>query len=1724
MVSLKEKWAQARAAEGKGPVKAPPPTPAPAPAPSKPEVIPVAATTLVSKAPPKPVAAPVPEKRDTRTLKDVPAAESKVAFEYASKMTTESLEKALAAKDMVPWHVEVLRTEQAKRKVQAPPMLPIPAGGLAAMAEKIRAEAAAPPKPAPAAPSAAPAPRPLVISIPVGPEPVVMPTHPPVTPIVPLAPAVPAPAPEPKKPDTRKLPDVPIAEQQNVMNAVLGVETEKLKVLIEHPDIIPWQKELIEVKIKEREVEATARKAAQIEASRAVVAVPDVPPEVQKVLKYTPDEFAFAISQFSRQEAAEQEALAIEILRRNMTAEDLKKSYEAGAMGIESLNAITEAIGEVAIPKDLYHLQTARRKLTGALEEISDIANANYRLKKSLEKVAEKFEEEKRRKESEIPPPRHLLEAKQRELTELSDEQIKFLYEESQKTGMVPWQRTLVLTEANIRNLIPDLPEPKMVQKVGVEVKEALQPYTYGSFIDASGKFNRFMLEKFAREWGLDPSKAEHKDVIDMLQGYLEAYKQMPSWNDIPSSKRYFIDRSYRAALIKKYGGHMKKLVDEDLVKSPDKFAGMLWTKYGKYWMPVPPGELGLVKAAYPGGLEKEEWKRRFTSILRRPPYNAGPKLISDLYGQYGRKGEMPPLETFQFSEEVKKAIERGTEPGDIDAVMKLIERLDSPLTYEDALSAFSNNEARARKAYEGMFEYTDEGLKSRIENELSELSKTPEGKERLRSMALTDNREALGRILAERIPNFRATEGGFKEFGIEVLESFIPKTQTSAELVTYMEQVREDPNSEHQKVELQTQMENIRPTWESIQKIKDRRDLFNKWNLYRQEIGRDITASEFFMRYPEVSKQEARTIEETIKLTGLEMKYGEVSAASIQGIVPKLAAKIASFKAGDDKRKLIEDVYDLERLNDLYKIASGKELVEKVKIGTIGEVSFSEARNYAKGRFKTEWLMPEDYEVLKKYITEKLRVPTKEEIDKLYPDVAKAAHLKTMLKENALPLGIKLDDTTIVRIGEVRGLKGKELEEAVISYRTGRELPMSAIDKEKKRSDDARMKSLEEFQSIMERPLPPEAEKRLGEIKSLTADQAGYLTGMSGYIAELETELGRLDSKLQRLSGQKSWLESGRERGKKMRIEQIEKETTELETSKANTIRSLSEAKVRRIAFANAPVTPDYSQGLGTMKYDDYIARRVRVKRNTAEREGRPVDVSLADLYKYWVAPLERYREEFVKTNNREPYGHELAEAEPTVDAILKKEKETGKLVPDHEKQVAAIVFMNYSKERGAYPFEYQMADLAWSLGVKDIPMFVLPAETNAGRIVQFKNWLKLGLKRSEVEGWDNHVKIAFIGDDWTECDWEGVKSFLFSMKKGHREHLREGPVDVSIAQLFKEQKVPLADDAEVEMLDEKTWSVHSGEKRYRIEETDRDLQAFIYKGPRSLEDVSGQKQHVNTCAIRKAKVIQGAALQFIEPRVLQPIIQEVGKGPSEQMKELMEIAEGLKAEVEKKTEQALKAFDISKDALTKLKKLQAEKEACDAKLTALGEEVEEVKAEALVAMKLPPGEALKRETKRGRVSSELKKKEAELKELEAQIEAATKTAAPTKQKEVEQAVGKELAETKKALKSVMKKVVKEQGVRDICFLPDEWDTIKVAINEHLIANERRTRETADRLSATRAAGGVKSEVSMLEGMDKQLREEGTMLRDLNDYIKSTEAGDPDRFLCTEEEEKTLR
>jgi hypothetical protein len=208
----------------------------------------------------------------------------------------------------------------------------------------------------------------------------------------------------------------------------------------------------------------------------------------------------------------------------------------------------------------------------------------------------------------------------------------------------------------------------------------------------------------------------------------------------------------------------------------------------------------------------------------------------------------------------------------------------------------------------------------------------------------------------------------------------------------------------------------------------------------------------------------------------------------------------------------------------------------------------------------------------------------------------------------------------------------------------------------------------------------------------------------------------------------------------------------------------------------------------------------------------------------------------------------------------------------------------------------------------------------------------------------------------------------------------------------------------------------------------------------------------------------------------------------------------------------------------MTKLKKLQAEKEACDAKLTALGEEVEEVKAEAIVAMKLPPGEALKVETKRGRVSSELKKKEAELKELEAQIQAATKTAAPSKEKEIAQKLGAELTETRKELKSVMKKVVKEQQVRDICFLPDEWDTIKVAINEHLIANERRTRETADRLSATRSAGGLKSELSMLETMDKQLREEGVMLRDLNDYIRKTETEAPDRFLCTEEEERSLR
>jgi hypothetical protein len=679
------------------------------------------------------------------------------------------------------------------------------------------------------------------------------------------------------------------------------------------------------------------------------------------------------------------------------------------------------------------------------------------------------------------------------------------------------------------------------------------------------------------------------------------------------------------------------------------------------------------------------------------------------------------------------------------------------------------------------------------------------------------------------------------------------------------------------------------------------------------------------------------------------------------------------------------------------------------------------------------------------------LKIPTQAEFFEIFGDPVKARFVESMFREKVLPLGIELDDTTLIRMAESKGLSPEEQKESLIAYRSYRALPLSAIEKEKKRREDDFKAEMRLFREIMERPLPAEAKERIGQIKTLDATQAAQVQAFGEYLTELETNIKGLEAKIGVLDREKRTLEAGRSPGKRERLEEIAKELTTLQDQRKDLYATVREVTTDRFNFLRTLPKIDYTEGQARIKYPDYVTRHVEVFKYGKPEEKEIVSLTLEDIYKYWVGPIENQSEAFKEKNKRRPTAMDVLEMEPSVATILEEEKSSGKTTSDRSKRIAVITFMNFAKEQGAYPFEYQMAEVARALDIKDVPLFALPAETPESRMNQFKEWLRFGLTRHEVEGWSNQAKYEFIGDDWNQCEWSGE--------------------------------------------------------------------------PKSREDIKTQKEHLVDCAIQKAKSIQSVAIQFVEPQVLQPIIEEIGeeKPVPPELTEVLTIAEKLKEELEKETEKSLKAMKLSDDAIKSVKKLASEKADCEAKLAVLSSELE-IPQETITAMSVSTPKTRKMVIKRKKVEVEKKGKEAELERLRGELEAAISKAKPGEEKKVLEQLQGEIAETEKQLKSAIGKVEKQRiSSRDICFLKDEWNTIKLAISEHMTSNMARSKENQDRLMAARSAG-FSTETSIYQKYDKTLREEAGALAELRDYINEVEGQDPERFLCTESEMKNVR
>lgn len=1237
--------------------------------------------------------------------------------------------------------------------------------------------------------------------------------------------------------------------------------------------------------------------------------------------------------------------------------------------------------------------------------------------------------------EVEVVPPKieHVTEEQMEEmrngLKAMSAENFKQMFEASGTTELRQWERMILLDEAERRGLFKETPKK-------VEEAKPAGAVEYKQFL-VDGKPDKGKFKSFMKERGLDLEREDHKAVAQRVWEKFVEKKALPAWDELTTEDKNFLTRNYMGRLRERYGEQLEMERVSRGYKSVDELAGDLWTRYGRRWMMPPPAELGL--GEYPGGVSAQEWHQNFLSFVMRSPYLARPKRAQELYSQYGIFGKMPPLTEFTFPPEIAEAIGKGEEPSDADAVIRLYNEANRPLTALDFDILFEDKKERLDKAKKSMYDYTEDHFMGEVYRMVDEMVKTPDGREKLKFIALTDNKKILAEIVHEKDDKFKSTEAAFSDLAYDTLLEYLPKMLPVEERGEVLDvQVAKDYNEKRRAIG--AEMERIRPSWDNIQIMGKQPEMLKKWDLLRAELGRPVAAVDYYMRYPLATKDVARTLEEYKKFDDIKKLWeGNIpSKEQIEAMSAKLVKKISEYKptnarADLDKNKteLEKDVLLLDRLNDLYMYQTGKPIVEKLDIGNIFRAaSIVDAKEFSQNIYKPEWLGEAEFTRVAALIKEKKRIPTEEDLFKEFGDAGIARAVLALFPEDKVPTKIKLTDDTIKEIATFKGLDANAAVQAVAAFKGSGEFPMSAVERKKLEGIKERQKAVKRFMDVVAKAVPKEYKGKLDEIRALKGSQVIQLKKYDNIVSELEAKVGPtspLQVKLNVLRNEK--LPAATAKGTKQMVEAVEGEIMEAEEELDGFYKALSAARHERLALVKTLPKADYTKGQVEIDHKLYVTRKAIVK-------GTEVPVTLEDIYKYWVEPVELEGKALASKKKEEPTTYELMEIEPSINKILAEEK-AGKPTPDKEKKVAVIALMNYAREIGAYNFEYEMAHLAKDLNVKDVPLFALPAATDAERSIQFAEWLRFGLTRHEIEDWDPHVQLAFIGDDWKECSWDGE--------------------------------------------------------------------------PKKLEDVSGQKAHLRDCAIHKAKAAQSAAIQLLEPTVLQPIIVEAGEGapPTPELAKLLEENEKLEAALADKTAKLAESQQIGKEMLKKLTTVSE----LETRISGMEEQTRG--APTIVASTSPEGKR-----------SIYVRRKASPQEIEGLK--AKKTAI---QQEVEAAVGKEKVEQVtrgtaaqlEELKELSKKIERERAKsRDVCFFREEWSTIKAAIGEHMASNTVQLTDIQGKLTAARASG--LSGADVYESAVQNLKEERQILDELVEYIKGAEKGAPDKFVCTDTEAKTIR
>lgn len=1324
----------------------------------------------------------------------------------------------------------------------------------------------------------------------------------------------------------------------------------------------------------------------------------------------------------------------------------------------------------------------------------------------------------------------------------------------------------------------------KKTAAVPVELeKEVPNALGYAEILDENGNPNYFMFKSALDRLGFDTTDEQRNKewfYLSRVKKKLpkrgeEIFKE--TWNEFQSrvSDAYgeLLDEfEKRITESKEFKEYAETLPRE--VNTRQKMIGYLWENYGRKRQPIP---VDIFKAK--PAMSHEEWMRLYLS----KPYSLGFDKVNKLWHKYGIMGKFIPESELPIPMEIQKWTSAKVSPEDVQAVMSWIDKYLEPIRYENIRDIFNSpdktkeeNDVKAKEVFEQMKPMTREGLTDTYWSFFRKLLGSKEGRAKLEFLALSTGsgyenyapldfmlNTAFGETAARFYDPIKHRELVQDAFN-EIVSELFPKLE---ERMVFNDIRSKGANIRN--VELDRRMDDIVLALPDIEAVTDKQ--LETYEKYRISVGgRDVTAAEIFSAHPELSRIAAKAITEKALLDKSAMEYGEkgrrpIGATKMTGILNALVSDIESYKFGSKKNKLAKQVYDFQVFDREYFRRHGKHYADTLKIDELGVLTISDVDTFARGSFSPNMIPEAHVGKVHAFIRENLKIPTREELLKIIPDSAEADMILSKLVYaeydptfGGIVLGgvrpYEFSDDEIEKISLRKGLTGEDVRAAIKAFKEHRVLPMSAIEllAAKQR------KAYEQYQEKFKTMAPsPEVQSKMFEIFRASPDRASALRSIGEYIETLKANIKAKEADISRLNTSKAEIEVKQRKSEedKALLKGFDDQIGKVQKKIDQALMDISLADDERKYRLYQKKKEDYTYGVARFaspeevgeveedrkerkqdiaEYKNFNKFRVEVIRDPDKGfagGSNVVAVDLKDIQDFWIKPIEQGLDERIRSKakaERSSYFKELYD-EYIADHNLYMEK-----VDEISKMRGAL-----EDPKKVAKLTPEMLDLQLSEVEKlkdDINNIEREQRARRDLLANYKDIEEVEPSIKDIvderkskgkwpENW--HRKIAAIAF-MNKARELGLYDIMYQMAKIGSDispPLKQIPLTI-----YPSDTATVRESLFLEWLENAitandiySWKAQTlvdfvGDDWEKCDFGRRDRSEWdTYEKRR--QGAGGEKniERWRDCAIRKAKVIQSQAITQADPIVLQPIIEKVVKdipikAEVVSNKEMKELAKKLEEYV-----------GISSDMANRLSAVGEDKKKCETELAKIKEQLEKKGIPTItVTERGRPRTTISARPKPGTEEEILAQKMEELEAIRLKLLEAAEGAvgdACKGDEECRRKVSKAVAEAEEEVKKKVG-VRKPPVPREFCFMPEEWDTILLALSERKARNTAMFKENRRALESA-LEQGIARQIPLYEQLDVSLLAEKQSLENLEDLIKKYERED---FTCSSEEVSKVR